>query len=1181
MSPEQLLASVEKLGTVDEGLLTKIRKQINSPDKKVSAKAIVKLLLDRHQISKAQARELLGPSQGKAKPTRTRHEEIEVNQPDERVEDSDQLLAGMHDQSAEAIEEIEEIEAVDDVEAAVAAAGVTRVDFDQPMEDNDAEQVFEIQPGEVQQVEPEMGGGDYRGMTDQQLPGQLNYDPFADPSSSGALPAATSGEHPAYGFSGKKHAQARWSSRWLLVGPAILGFLVLVGIPLTFWLLRTPAEQMWNQANEAFANGEYGSAIEQYDKFMKEYPNDERHDLAKVKRVESLLAQSFSSNQWEETYKRATSQLPDIEALEEFREIRDSLSDILPKTARGFTELALNEDEIESKATLLSKADAAMELVETPSYIPSSFRQKPAVEKVIQDVKDNQREIRYVLQMEREYGDSLSNISNLIEEGKTDEAMKVFQSLTSRYKSLLARQPLIDVISQAAEKERQNVVAGTLDRSGIDPPAASAIRRSLILARQNGANAAGLEQKIFTVLVDGAVYGVQAVDGSLLWRHFVGLSTSIAPQPLSDSSTLICNQTDNLIAAIDDRTGEELWQFHVGEPFFEPAVDADAVYLTTATGKLAKLDGTTGRLGPVTQLPQPATARCCVADQHVYQPGQYSNFYVLAKNDLSCTSTVFVGTDHIAGSVTVPPQIVAGYLLLVINRGDYSNLHVFEVDDSQGILAPAQFMERFTEGEINSPPHPFERWLVVASDTGDLKMVGINRSDKERPVDVSAEYNFAVDDSAPSQRAMVGLQHYLYVDSGTLWIANRGLTKYRIIKSRNKFERRLPSFGNDVFLGPIQGEGEFLLTVRRRNNSRLASLAALNVQDHSEIWRTDFSAPLAGPPVNEDNTRYVVSSQGDKFAIDSDLTESGYSGQPRALGSTILQDLQFSENVELANGRRIYLGPTDRPMVLAYNGTDSQLVDLIEPADTPSCQPVAIVDSLVVASTTGHVCLVDPLTGKIQGTPFLPEVQADSSIRWARPAVISNDQLVIANRDSGICYRLQTSDAGIQIDGQFEHEGMIDTALANIGNRVFFVGPLDGTSHLFELDASTLQLASSTGLAAGIVEGPLLVGDRGVLLKLADDRLYFFEAGDLTMPAWELPTNRSRLAGPPVLSGDNLVIALASGEVMIVDAASGDLQNEFDLGQPLSGSPWLSNDSWVFPGIDGNLHLVDRPTNRP
>ena len=78
MTPSQLLTRIESLGSIDAKYVEKIRKQVEDPGKVVKTKAVVKYLLGKKQITKAQAKQLLAP------PT---EDEIEVVQP--VVEDFD------------------------------------------------------------------------------------------------------------------------------------------------------------------------------------------------------------------------------------------------------------------------------------------------------------------------------------------------------------------------------------------------------------------------------------------------------------------------------------------------------------------------------------------------------------------------------------------------------------------------------------------------------------------------------------------------------------------------------------------------------------------------------------------------------------------------------------------------------------------------------------------------------------------------------------------------------------------------------------------------------------------------------------------------------------------------------------------------------------------------------------
>ena len=72
MTPSQLLARIEALGSIDAKYIDGIRKQVQDPTKVVKSKAIIKFLLSKHLITKADAQKLLAP------PT---EEKIEVVKP--------------------------------------------------------------------------------------------------------------------------------------------------------------------------------------------------------------------------------------------------------------------------------------------------------------------------------------------------------------------------------------------------------------------------------------------------------------------------------------------------------------------------------------------------------------------------------------------------------------------------------------------------------------------------------------------------------------------------------------------------------------------------------------------------------------------------------------------------------------------------------------------------------------------------------------------------------------------------------------------------------------------------------------------------------------------------------------------------------------------------------------------
>ena len=61
MTPSQLLSRIEAHGSIDAKFIDQIRKQIEDPAKVTQSEEILKDLLDKNLITKAEAEELLAP----------------------------------------------------------------------------------------------------------------------------------------------------------------------------------------------------------------------------------------------------------------------------------------------------------------------------------------------------------------------------------------------------------------------------------------------------------------------------------------------------------------------------------------------------------------------------------------------------------------------------------------------------------------------------------------------------------------------------------------------------------------------------------------------------------------------------------------------------------------------------------------------------------------------------------------------------------------------------------------------------------------------------------------------------------------------------------------------------------------------------------------------------------------
>ena len=150
---------------------------------------------------------------------------------------------------------------------------------------------------------------------------------------------------------------------------------------------------------------------------------------------------------------------------------------------------------------------------------------------------------------------------------------------------------------------------------------------------------------------------------------------------------MVVDQQYHELLLLNKATGEIRWRTELGEPFLPPSFDDDQIVVTTESGKIFRINRNSGKAEAAAQLPQTANVNSLVAnrDPYIYQPGLYSNLYVLSNQDFTCREVFYLG--HYRGSITIPPQSWSGYILIAVNGGDFCDLN---------ILKPSQ--ERFGAG---------------------------------------------------------------------------------------------------------------------------------------------------------------------------------------------------------------------------------------------------------------------------------------------------------------------------------------------------------------------------------------------------------------------------------------------------------------------------------------------------
>lgn len=1149
MTTAEFLNELEKFKIVPPEIMQKLRDKLGKTEKDVTAKSVAKYLIDKGYLTNYQANQILtGATKANVE------EELELDVSAEQIEDTNELLKDLNPSAKAANPAVEQTRAYTAQDAG-----------------NLGEELIDVDPVEV------VGATEFDPLSGQPVGG---FDALG-----GGLDSPLGDGEDAQGsdkFRGKKGKKNQWDSRWIYIGTAILALLGMVGLILAFVIFKADSSKMWEQAIDSFNKGSYSNALAEFENYIKSFPGDTKVPDAQVKIANCKLRTSYDASQWENTLTRAETVLPELlailekeEQVEKFSDLRSELGVMLPGTALGFAGKGLESDDVEIKKSQLDLAEQTMVLIDNPTYVPSSEKRKPGVAANLTLLADNIAKIKRQIKMEKDYVTAVESMNSLTDSGDTKAAFQTFLDLTSLYPELKVREEIQQAMMNISLREADLVKTIDVDLKSVEP-AETPIVSSVVLGTKTGKpNILGLSNEMLVYLIDGTVYGIRGADGHLVWQKYVGLQAMIEPVWLGEpnkSDVIIVDSNNYDLIRVNPVDGTERWRINIGEPFAEPNVTSIGLLVTTRSGKVMNIEPSDGSTGQAAQVPKECSVSGVMIEglPFIYQVADDSNIYVISTETMSCREVFYLG--HDPGSVSVRPFVISGHFLVPVNAANYCNLHILKPFENGLKMGDAQTSLRFV-GQVNTPIIRYARWAIVMSDEGDLQMIEVTKADEEKPAEPVVVQKIAIKRSGT---------HYLLADSQQLWICGgAGIRRFRIQNAVGKFSEDGVDNNLDVFLGPLNLNGETLFHVRRRGQSSLASVSAVDSETLKEIWRTDFAAPLAGPPLTDGDRVIAVSAQGDVFEITDEAVEKGSNNKPVVRGSTVVQSLVFDKIVDFADGY-VAAGPLDRRSILTLNLSEnppSKLSDLQPPADKPACEPVAYGDSLLVATRRGQVFRIDPRTGRPVGAPFQPPLSPNTETFWRRPLVLeSQDRFIIGDADGKVFLVASEGKNSLQKVHEMQLEGVLLSPLAGAANSAFAVVRNDSGDQLMKITyADQLQIAGEAALPGGYVKGPMSIGNDLLLIQLDTGETVCFNAALEQQWVVRIPEQgNDQLAGVPVIQDGLIVMAFVSGAVVAVDPATGEIKKSVNLGRPIAHPPVDVNGKLMVTGADGTLHQIDQ-----
>ncbi len=1195
MSPEELLARLEGLGTIDTKVLRKIRQQIDDHNqgssKPLKPEAILKYLVQKNHIDSSQAQLLAQPpstssssAPSSSAPSQPQYEIDDLIAIDDPVASEPKVEPKAEPPKAEPpkaeppkAEPKAKLPKSEAVQSGTSKTTSSKVD-PAPKKEKPASPVTsqvpsnEEKPSKPKEANrPRVRDKIARAETilDTEMLVEANY----EASDNDAFNRYTEPEEvkkilPT--FRGKLDKRNQWATKWLYIATISIALLLIFGAVLYVATIGVNAEDKFKFAKQSLERLAYQDAAKKFEEYYKAHPTHKYVPDAKAYRAQALIANHYQGKLYADAIRTAEAVLPEIthDKSSKIDLIRDDLAFMLPTALFEVTESAKKAFKLEDLRKELDTTLNLKKVIDNVEYIPETNRRKTSTAENLQRIDNNIRILQGQIQKEEEYQKAIVEIAGFAAELKTNEAFAVYRRLTRNFGDLAAREELRKAIVEVSQKEQQLVKPLSQTFPVAAQPRLTPIAHSYVLMRPSGETVDHLKDEIIPFLADGSVYGIRGSDGVIVWRRFVGYQTEIQPQWTTQHQLLIADQQESDLLLVDSTTGHLIWRTEIGEPFLTPAINNVMVVVTTKSGKVLVVNPESGQVERAAQLPQPADVPAMVADRepYIYQLGTYSNLYVLSKEDLQCREVYFLG--HEKGSIAVPPLYWGGYIAIGVNRGEGCDLWIFKPDPSGLNLNLVQVINKVTDGTVSYPIQRYSTWILISSDNGDVRVMEQLVAEDDQPLEQPiAEY-------ARDRFENEGAKTFLVTEGNNIWIGGLGISRVKFQRTQAKLSRETIANPGDLFLSPLTQFDDYIVHVRRRKGSGVISAALVDSTRLEQVWRTDFGGLVPGEPLLEDDSVMAYSSQGDLFRVYLDSTPIL---APAAVSSRTLPSLKFDQTAQFEDGSTAAIGiPGQRELMVSYSD-QSALINLVPPADKPASKVLVAGNHLIFPSLDGPIVRVDPKTGRMVGTPFMPPIAAGLKTHWLPPVWVDANRIVAANGEGGgsasKLYLLSCeNESQISEVKSFSPPAPLKSAIATDGKVVFGAIASGGVDQLISVSIDTFDMAGKVDLPGHVIAGPWLAGQT-LLVKLDNDQLLAWDTS--LQPLWSLSVPNERFAGAPILEDNQLMVSFQNGQIWVIDPSNGNVSQSYDLRQPIAGTPVRVGRMMMCNGLDGTVHYID------
>jgi outer membrane protein assembly factor BamB len=1202
MSAQQLLDKIEQQGLLEDKVLASLRKQV--AEKNATPNQVIKTLVSKGLLTKFQAKKLMDDVA--AEPPQTDDEEIVDLAPIAPVTPAapstpelslnDDLGMAPLDDSPELapLDETPELSPLDD------GGGLAPLDDGgglQPLNDGGGLEPLGgdgggLQPlGDGGGLEPLGGGGleplgggglePLGGGGLEPLGGGSGLEPMGggapDATSAADAPAATKSKGGYKAPTKDPNRLSVWDSKLLLGGGFVLMTMIITAIALIIWMGSAVPQETFDAAMDAYSSQSYGQAIKLFDEYVEKWPSEKDANECRVRSGTAQLWQIKDARNPRKSLDTIKEILPTIEANEKFGSIRPELASILTNVVAEIAKKADAANDTKSKQDLIEMAEEGMELVDNPSYIPSSMRQAIAnrlgeIKELIGKVK---RDINRYLELNTAVEAILAAIEN--DPPDTSKGREIQVDLLRKYPGLRNDESLVEALTKVSAAQQAMV---KLDQTETladteDQPKPPGTR--VILAQRRGKTVEQLPNFLTLVLARGMIYALDVPTGDVKWTRFVGYDTKLHPIMLSQQiggDALIFDGIRHEILRVKSDTGDLVWRQTIGSEFHEPVISEDKLYVAAVEGTLYEIDLLEGHTGRQLKFPQRLATGPTFSTNNLdifYQVADHSNIYVINKRQLKCLEVYFLG--HAPGAVQGRPATTMKYLLIPVNTSSSSSLmHVAETGDGGLNLKQVPGVKpKRLKGQVVSPLQTLNRQVVVFTDLGSINVYEVDSENENDPVQDSVTPMLATANQASIHNAKI--------DAGQVWVASRQIARFEIQFAQNKVVGKWVMMKGDEFIGPVQLFRNIIISTRRTQSGTGIIATAMDSLDGQVIWETQLSVPPIQIIPNEAGDKvYVISSSGSYFELSEAQLEAGGIVNEPVDTALMTAPTAFAHGVPLTKGRWAFTSESSPGQVLFFDPNQvATRIRALALTGGPGIKanatapPTAFKGGMLVPLDIGQVQL---LNGEENLKPFQPKLQAGTKVNWSKPAVINNGTEFVVADDQRHLYRVGVSKIPtpfLKSLGYAELESDIVSDLAATGSTLFGVTRAGAVDTIASFKLPDFTVGKTHPLGGRVVWGPKLIGEN-VYAVSSDEGLICLAENEEKL--WEHKSVHGTIVDVVDLNADTLLLTSQEGNAWTVKKADGSAGAKGSVNNPLRGGSLMFKGKMLLPGSDGTIHIV-------